>query len=431
MAAFGEVDLDTGGCAVFELASKPPDDSRNVELDSGAQAVFPARLPVVVLRDVPGRSAEEVEELGARLAVQALDLLHSRSGDALSLNQDDSPRVIVWNSASGRTARIVAEARSRFRISLQLEVRDAAGNIVPATATPPLAWHPSMRYYRIAEASSDLFDSFRNTYLALESMLSDIVPPAVRAASFNRRFAQTIRGLFRVHHAAVGVPEGERVWLKRALRVVAQSVDLTPYAPPGSMKSPPNAILDDLYVNFRTATFHAKRDRPVLTPQDRSARDRLVEARIRYANLYRALAFDHLGSRYAASNLSAEGYRVALGAIAVNPEVYVSDDPTHVEDERVGEYEVAPAGGSHYTFEAAPRVDGSQPATVVITGSSPARKVREVLHKVQRLGLFRDGTHALVESLRAPLDITGLDHLEIEFVVGGRGHGTPRRDFHS
>ena len=56
---------------------------------------------------------------------------------------------------------------------MNLSVAPPSGRVATgATATPP--WHSSMRYFRMAEVTDDLFDSFRNTYLALESLLSEI-----------------------------------------------------------------------------------------------------------------------------------------------------------------------------------------------------------------------------------------------------------------
>src|SRR5664279_4158410 len=62
------------------------------------------------------------------------------------------------------------------------EVRDAQGNIIPP---PPRStfWHESFRYYRLSQTTDDLFDAYRNVYLALESVLSTISPQKVNAAT--------------------------------------------------------------------------------------------------------------------------------------------------------------------------------------------------------------------------------------------------------
>ena len=71
-------------------------------------------------------------------------------------------------------------------------------------------WHESSRYYRVSESSTDLYDSFRNLYLAIEALLSDVVPPTTKPN---------------------GNLEGDSEWLERALRLVGQTVDLSLCAP--------------------------------------------------------------------------------------------------------------------------------------------------------------------------------------------------------
>jgi hypothetical protein len=54
--------------------------------------------------------------------------------------------------------------------------KDAAGNIIPPPPRPPATWHESMRYFRLAQVTDDLFDAYRNLYLALVSLLTKLAP---------------------------------------------------------------------------------------------------------------------------------------------------------------------------------------------------------------------------------------------------------------
>ena len=152
---------------------------------------------------------------------------------------EDSICVVGWISSAGHTLRIVGWILLSTRFRAKGEVRDADGNLVVQPAPPPKVWHECLRHYRVSESSADFYDSFRNLYLAIESLLSDVVAPVMRPN---------------------GNPEGDSDWLKRALREVGQAVDLRPYAPV-SPKAPHNAIHHELYVNLRTAIFHAKTGR--------------------------------------------------------------------------------------------------------------------------------------------------------------------------
>ena len=86
--------------------------------------------------------------------------------------------------------RIAIEAQTTFKMT-------AGGG----PTAYPLAWHESMRYFRISQITTDMFDAFRNLYLALESLLSHIAPVRLRPN---------------------GRPdEGEGQWAKRALQAAS------------------------------------------------------------------------------------------------------------------------------------------------------------------------------------------------------------------
>jgi hypothetical protein len=75
-------------------------------------------------------------------------------------------------TCSGSVGRNLTTAR--FNATVQ--VHDADENVVDPHPPPPKAWHESLRYYRVSESSTDLHDSFRNLYLALEALLSSVAP---------------------------------------------------------------------------------------------------------------------------------------------------------------------------------------------------------------------------------------------------------------
>ena len=57
---------------------------------------------------------------------------------------------------------------------------------------PAPEWHESARYFRLSQLTDDLLDSFRNIYLALESILDHLAPqrttsPLEREGSWFRR----------------------------------------------------------------------------------------------------------------------------------------------------------------------------------------------------------------------------------------------------
>ena len=297
------------------------------------------------------------------------------------------------------------------RLSATAEVRDSAGNPIASSPPPPKKWDESLRYYRVCESSEDLFDSFRNLYLALESILSSIVPTR-----------KTLRGS----------PEGEGAWLERSLKHVAATVDLSEYAPADSKKSAPNAIHDELYGNLRTAIFHAKAGRRAWLPQDWTSRAAIAEARVRYALLFRKLASIHLDIGYPGGGIFKDFWEESLvNAVLKDCVVYVSDDPTNLVNEPRGEYNIAPAGGRVFELPTAGAEDMARDWCRGIRGVASGSEVLQAIRVIQRFGVLRDGQLAMVESLVEPLWVDEAHKLDIVFLVEGRNYGQPHRDFES
>lgn len=410
MASYDGIDLADGAAAAFEVSSPRLTDTRTIALGNRAHLTLSSVSQSVIVTGIQGQSFDEVYAEALSLVARGLDLVHAHHGPPVLIDQDDQPVIVAWPGRVGQTVRVSAYARPSFRFSATAEVRDPDGRLVTAPKPEVHEWHPSFRYYRLAEASTDLFDSFRNTYLAIESIVSSIVPPRPRPD---------------------GGSESETSWIERAFREIAQDVDLSQFAPSDSNREPHNAIVDDLYRNFRTAIFHAKTDRPVIAPHDHETREKIIEARARYARLFRTLAERHTRARYVGGGLSIAGWDIALGAIATDLTAFVSEDATSVADEPPGEYKVAPAGGRWLEFADQPTVDASTARQRQIVATALGEELEHGIGAVRRFGVLRGGVLAMVESLRGALILSPSDTLQISFIVAGRDNGGPRIDFDS
>jgi hypothetical protein len=185
-------------------------------------------------------------------AQEALDLIAAEGGPALTIEGAETGHTVWWTETRGIVLRDMAIRDLGFSFSATAEVRDAAGNLVTQPAPPPVPWHQSFRYFRISQTTGDLFDAYRNLYLAVESLLSTVVP---------------------MHLSTLGRPvEGEGAWLRRALtQIHPATVDLANYAVAG-VANPVDAIFNDLYAGTRTQLFHSKAGRPILLPHTLSGR---------------------------------------------------------------------------------------------------------------------------------------------------------------
>jgi hypothetical protein len=159
-----------------------------VALTSGWTAEVLAGTQTIVARGRRASGYEAVRDAGLDAAQEALDLLCIRGTLSLSIVRVETSHFAWWTESSRTIMRIVGVADLNVGVTVTASVVDAHGN--PKHATPlPVVWHPSFRYFRVSQTSTDLFDAYRNLYLALESILTTIVPVrhSERESSWLRR----------------------------------------------------------------------------------------------------------------------------------------------------------------------------------------------------------------------------------------------------
>ncbi|GAA2170135.1 hypothetical protein [Pedococcus bigeumensis] len=206
---------------------------------------------------------------------RGLDVFALRGLGAASLDGTGGIRIAYWESAQEKCVRLWARMDAALFTSGTAVVRAPDGSIKEEPEPTVLAWQESMRYYRMSQVTDDLFDAFRNVYLALESILSAIEPIKVGA-----------RG-----RAA----ESEETWFKRALASVADSVALDTYSAGGSGNAV-HDIYDELHNRVRNRVFHAKDGLGALLPQSLESRVQVGEAKKRYSELYLEVASKQLNT---------------------------------------------------------------------------------------------------------------------------------------
>jgi hypothetical protein len=187
-----------------------------------------------------GAGAADVYERAHDLAQQGLDLLSMLGRvDAVIADAEDE-HMLCWSERAGLIVRHVATAMLRFSVGATATVTDARGNIVPPTPLPS-QHHIGFRFYRLAQVTDDLYDAYRNMYLAFEVLLSSKFP------------------------IAKGEREGE--WLKRGLQGASANVSIIDLVPTGT-SDVVQAVLDLIYYDARLPLFHAKEGRAFYAPQD-------------------------------------------------------------------------------------------------------------------------------------------------------------------
>ena len=383
MASLGaqELPLDLSGVAV-SLTERAGRDWEEA-LPGGVWVRLKAVSDVVVVAGLnDDLELSQLPHGGRDAANRALDLVTARSAGLYAL-RDPSAAAFCWRpTPTGPGLRACFEVQSTFTAT--------AGG--PSVAYP-VAWHESMRYFRMSQTTADLFDAFRNLYLALESVLSHIAPVRLRPD---------------------GRPaEGESQWTRRALAAADVALrrhnvamSLASYALSPASGDAVGDVYAELYSSVRTAIFHAKQGRVFALPQDQRDRAQVEEALGRYASLYTDLAEVVLGVRFLRSVLAPAGF-AAMATIVDSWEVgFSSEIYSDIED-----FDVAAASRLHVLPTVrAPELES--PFRAAVLGSAPVSSEHPAT-EIRTLAARSAGQPVTMEPLSAELSLEGVAHVEI------------------
>ena len=317
-----------------------------------------------------GDTYEESLEDALSAAQEALDFLALQCGIAHTIEGVETEHLIWWTKNGDVILRDVAVEDFKVSVSGNLTVTDAQGILQAHPPVPVVAWHESFRYFRLSQTTGDLFDAYRNLYLAVESLLSTVVP---------------------MHLSAAGTPaEGEGVWLRRALtQIHPLTVDLAGYALPGSA-NPIDAVYKDLYAGTRTQLFHSKAGRPILLPHTMSGRDAVLDSLERLGRLYLDLSRSVLSVQRGIGVMTNVGFEMTT---AMPGEVIVSDDSALPQRT---DTVVNPNGGASFTLPTTRPVELARPGLTTWLGEALASDVLREVSAVHRVALMWPGGLALV-----------------------------------
>lgn len=273
---------------------------------------------------------------------------------------------------------------------------------MPSSPKAPTAWHPSFRYFRLSQAASDLFDAYRNAFLALESVLSSMAPQTLKPS---------------------GKPaEGEGAWLRRALERADKISPLSSFVPVGT-GDPADFLYRELYEGARSAMSHAKSGRNVLMPRDPTNRAAVTESLERLVRLYLALTEAHLGVRRPSGGMSEYAFREMSAAVFGNMRACVTDDESPFD---AADTVVNPRRGEIVELTDAQPPDTSAPFLSTRLASAPAVDLRQ-LPFIRRVAAMDVEGRALMGSvLEGRLVLGSAAGIEVMFGARGANSQQPR-----
>lgn len=212
-----EFPILSGGSGAAFLLNAPATVSLTLSFPDGLVSIR-QDAPFATVSLVEHLNQEDAKNDAWRVLQEALDVLAARRQATLQTAEGDCTYLVWVKDDAGYELVFVDTADVPWSTSTKVE---ATGTVTP-TPSPPR--HPALRFYRLAHASDDLFDAYRNAYLALECLVSEATPKAANESELN--------------------------WLKRAL-----AGPLLAGLPSGVIG--PDTV-DDIYREGRLPTFHAK-----------------------------------------------------------------------------------------------------------------------------------------------------------------------------
>jgi hypothetical protein len=254
----------------------------------GSRAVFVSLL-------TGSYGADDVMPQALEIAQRALDLAAAQGRKLLSFRRVDEQHIVWWRDGAQTVLRLVVS-----RPYLVSTSATASASNLPATST----WNPALRFFRLSQLADDVFEAYRNAFLALEAILDASVP--------------------------TGAPSGERAWLEFALtRVPSQhSVDLRGYLINAAGPNPVKQFLDEQYHARRCALFHAKSGRGALLPGVTTDRREVSAALEPLIRLVIDLNRKVLKVVFPAGGMTIDGFAMVIRNLeAYRYEIAVLDDP--------------------------------------------------------------------------------------------------------
>jgi hypothetical protein len=343
-------------CGVaFDLVEKAPTDFTYTPDGTLWEVELRAGQSKVVARTALELERTDVLSAGLEWTQRCLDLLsfEQRSDTVLATPGDTHLLLFVRD----RVLVLQHVVVSSLGVSVNVEaiVKDKDGN-VKAQAPPPVVWTPGLRYYRLSQASRDLYEAYRNLFLGLEALLDTICPKTPK--------------------------EREREWLLRAISEVGKQVNLKHFVPSG-INDPPAYIVRTQYNNIRCRLFHAKAPSAGNSLNIIPKPEEVALAYKQLVKLWRQIAQDCLlARRGSGGGMTYVGFKMMMdNALSNKLSMYFTQDPSPAKK---ADTKVSPLGKKIYPFRDVAYHGETAPGRVSFLGSHPISKLDNlpIVHRI-------------------------------------------------
>lgn len=258
--------------AIF-LLHKAPRYTELVSLDGWTTTVLAGERAVITRGPSTAETFSKTHTYATEMANRGLDYM-SVTGQADCAIREASEDCLVWwhDRAVGGVivrCRMVPTLPLDLRINMEATVTDPNGVVQPSSPPPSPMLHDAFRFIRMSRTADDLYDSYRNLFLAFECLLSDIRPQQRRIAR-RRWFGLLPPGTNKSW-------ESETHWFQAALAAAEGLAPLTDLTP-DDVTNHKKWIYRHMYQEQRCALMHAKqgRNQGYFLPQGQVDRDDLI-----------------------------------------------------------------------------------------------------------------------------------------------------------
>lgn len=348
------------GAVAFQLNQPSNKDDVYYSEDAKWVAEIKTGQRTIVARTKTILSRNDIVRIGFEQAQRAIDIFAFELNLLFTISDPGDSHIVLFLRDGDLVVQHVDVSNLAFTVHADIEVRDKDGNLVPPPPSPPCVWSAPLRYFRLSQTANDLYEAYRNAFLALESLLNSI-SPKTRS-------------------------EGEKQWLLRALQVVSAKADLRQFVP-ARTTDPAGYIMTAQYEQTRCRLFHGKGELPAtyegsVNPEDvASAYGQLIR-------IWREIAQKHLPVRVLGGGaVTYTGFRMMMDrAFASNLSAFYTDDTSPPRGE---DTEISPLGRNVHPFSEVRYLSETSPGHVSFVATqkfSPSRKptmVHRICSKVK------------------------------------------------
>ena len=352
----------------------------------------------VVARSRDPQAYDKLITSGLEQIQRCQDIIAVKRQGISVLDHPETNHIDLFQRDGETVLRHFSVATLGIATTISVEVRDKNGNVKPSPPIPEPIWTWAFRYYRLSQASQDIYEAYRNLFLSLEALLNNIRPKLPN--------------------------ESERKWLKKALSEVATRVRLEDHTPSATADRI-GYFMKTQYEDIRCRLFHSKHPDALLPHEELNPTDVLVayEGLLR---LWRDIAQTYFQVPGGGGVVTYQGFRHWMDKAYNQPlSLYFTEDDSPPQKD---DTQVSPRGLPIFQFEQSTYLSQTKPGVVSWQGETKMLDIDKNL-SIHRVCSVADKTLLNVAFIEDGLSPSGVDVFQTYQSMRLSNLGQPRTTF--